>query len=87
MFVQVASERNHVKRSTPERLVLFVGDNDSYRLLLRVNRFVVERERFGGEGECVVRAQVWGSGEEAAFDFMMVYHKGEWLIDEVFRLS
>ena len=86
MFVQVASPRNHVRTSTPARLVLFVSDNESYRIMLRVESFSVIREQFGEEGQCVVRAEVRGGGEEAVFDFMLSQYDGEWLIDEVFRL-
>lgn len=86
-FIELASEVNHVKRSTPHRLVLFVGDNENYRPLLRITHYDIHTARYEGSGQrCVLRADVYGTAERAAFDFQLSCEDGEWLIDEVFRL-
>lgn len=88
-FIQLATERNHVKRSSPQALVLFVGDNDSYRVLLHVSKFSCNPPRWEQSGErCIVTANVWGAAvESAVFDFQMERAPGGgWLVDEVFRL-
>lgn len=88
-FIAVATERNHVKKSTPQSLVLFVGDNQSYRVLLHIDRFSCKAPRWEQSGErCVVTANVWGTaGDFAVFDFQMERKDDNfWLVDEVFRL-
>ena len=87
-FIQVASHTNHVKRATPQSLVLFVGDNESYRILLRLARFSVQIPRFKDSGsDCVVRADIFDDRDQsAAFDFQLACYEGQWLIDECFRI-
>lgn len=88
-FIRLATERNHVKRSSPQALVLFVGDNDSYRVLLHVTKFSCNAPRWEHSGDrCIVTANVWDAGVDSAiFDFQMERApEGGWLVDEVFRL-
>lgn len=86
-FIRVASQSNHVKKSSPKFLLLFVGDNESYRPLLRAKRFHVQEARFERSGkQCVISAHVWTSDGLSNFDFQLSLYEGQWLIDEVFRL-
>lgn len=90
-FVSLASGKCRVRSTSPHTLVLFVGDNESYRPLLRVTSFVCAAPRYEAGGqECVVTAEVHSPcvvEEVAKFDFQLsVDEHGSWLIDEVFRL-
>lgn len=87
-FVGMASQSCHVKQSSPQSLVLFIGDNDSYRALLRVHAFFCGAPRFEASGQkCVVSAEIRSSDDDTSkFDFQLSNHDGSWLIDEVFRL-
>lgn len=87
-FIKLASHSNHVKKTTPQTLVLFIGDTDSYRILLHITSFTQEPPRFEQAGEkCVVRAVVTSvQGQGASFDFQLSYDGTQWLIDEAFRL-
>lgn len=99
-FVKVASQDCHVKHTNAETLVLFIGDNDSYRPLLRISSFYVAAPRFEAGGmKCVISVETHqlevsvsggesGNSEDCAkFDFQLSCDaSGAWLIDEVFRI-
>lgn len=91
-FVSVASESCHVRQTSPQTLVLFIGDNESYRPLLRVTSFYCESPRFEASGtKCVITVEVHspnvGENESAKFDFQLSCDAaGSWFVDEVFRL-
>lgn len=99
-FVKVSSQECHVKHTNAETLVLFIGDNDSYRPLLRISSFYVAAPRFEAGGmKCVISVETHqpevsvsggesGNSEDCAkFDFQLSCDaSGAWLIDEVFRI-
>lgn len=88
-FVSLASRNCRVRLTTPQTLVLFIGDNDSYRPLLHVQSFYCATPRFeAGGAKCVVSAEVRGTdSEKFKFDFQLSCDdSGAWLIDELFRL-
>lgn len=92
VFCSLSSSNCHVKFTAPHTLVLFIGDNDSYRPLLRVSSFLCGLPRFeDGAKKCVVSVNVHSpvvtEEEPAKFDFQLSCDDaGSWLIDEVFRL-
>lgn len=92
-FVQVASDSCHVKHTNPETLVLFIGDNENYRPLLRLTSFCIENPRFEHSHlNCVVTVVIHlpnvGENETAKFDFQLSTDNvnGNWFVDEVFSL-
>lgn len=91
-FVSLASQSCHVRHTSPQTLLLFIGDNDNYRPLLRVTSFYCGPPRFEASGtKCVIDVEVHspnvGENESAKFDFQLSCDAvGSWFIDEVFRL-
>lgn len=87
-FIQYASPSNYVGLSTPQGVVLFAGDNESYRPLLHIQSFKCDPPKFEKSGsKCVVRAYLQSAQEAFTFDFQLSSADGtSWLVDELFRL-
>lgn len=93
-FVSFASSNCHVKHTNPQTLLLFIGDNESYRPLLRLSSFNVAAPRYESSlTKCVVTVDLHlpdvSAEETAKFDFQLSLDNTDsanWLIDEVFRL-